>query len=232
LFVVGEEKGGEGMLYFSAHASTNYSAVIFGEPTEGKLASGHKGMLSFVLTITGKAAHSGYPWLGLNANVLMIEALQTLLKLEKDLPSSKLLGPSTLNIGQMQGGVASNVAERATAEVAIRVAAGTPDEIKGMIASALKHIEDKTVAEGGSFELTYSHRAYGPVDIDTDIPGFENMGVNYGTDIPNFKGNHKRYLYGPGSILVAHGPNEHLSVNELEDAVQAYGRMIKYLLGT
>lgn len=229
--MVGEEKGGDGMLYFSDHAPANYSAIIFGEPTEGKLASGHKGMLSFVLTITGKAAHSGYPWLGLSANALMIEALQTLLMLEKNLPSSEKLGPTTLNIGQMQGGVAANVvAERATAEIAIRIAAGTPDDIKGMVTNALKHVKNKTVAKGGSFELAYSNRAYGPVDIDTDIPGFEHMGVNYGTDIPNCKGDHKKYLYGPGSILVAHAPNEHLSVSELEDAVQMYERMINYLL--
>lgn len=220
------------MLYFSSHAPTNYSAVIFGEPTEGKLATGHKGMLSFVLTITGKAAHSGYPWLGLSANEYMIKALKTLLDLEKKLPSSEKLGPTTLNIGEMQGGVAANVvAEKATAEIAIRIAAGTPDEIKMMINKALQNIKDKVIEKGGQFGLAYSNRAYGPVVIDTDIPGFDTIGVNYGTDIPNFKGHHKRYLYGPGSILVAHGPNESLSLEQLETAVTDYEKMIKFVLG-
>jgi len=50
--------------------------------------------------------------------------------------------------------------------------------------------------------------------------------VNYGTDIPNLHGDHKRYLYGPGSILVAHSDHEHLKVSELQQAVKDYRRLI------
>jgi len=32
-----------------------------------------------------------------------------------------------------------------------------------------------------------------------DFVGFETEAQAYGTDIPNLKGLHKRYLYGPGS---------------------------------
>jgi len=51
--------------------------------------------------------------------------------------------------------------------------------------------------------------------------------VNYGTDIPNLKGNHKRYLYGPGDILVAHSDHEHLTILDLETAVEGYKTLIK-----
>lgn len=37
------------------------------------------------------------------------------------------------------------------------------------------------------------------VVTDDDFVGFETEAQAYGTDIPNLKGNHKRYLYGPGS---------------------------------
>jgi acetylornithine deacetylase len=60
--------------------------------------------------------------------------------------------------------------------------------------------------------------------------GFEKIVVNYGTDIPNLKGDHKRYLYGPGSILVAHSDHEHLTVSELEAAVQDYIKLIEHSL--
>lgn len=50
--------------------------------------------------------------------------------------------------------------------------------------------------------------------------------MNYGTDIPNFKGNHTRYLYGPGSILVAHSPDEAITVGDLEKAVEDYKKLI------
>ena len=227
LFVVGEEVGGDGMRYFSAHKPTNYSAVIFGEPTEGKLASGHKGFLTFKLHVRGKAAHSGYPWLGVSANSVMVEALSKLLDLENSLPSSEKLGPSTLNIGLINGGVAANVvAEDAEARIAIRIAAGTPDDIKSMITDALASTRRKVEYKGGHLDIEFIGRAYGPIDIDADVKGFESITVNYGTDIPNLDGDHKRYLYGPGSILVAHSDHEHLKVSELEQAVKDYQKLI------
>ena len=50
--------------------------------------------------------------------------------------------------------------------------------------------------------------------------------MNYGTDIPSLKGEHKRYLYGPGTILVAHSDHEHLKVSDLEEAVEGYKSLI------
>lgn len=54
--------------------------------------------------------------------------------------------------------------------------------------------------------------------------------MNYGTDIPNLKGDHKRYLYGPGSILMAHSDHEHLKVSDLEAAVKGYKALINHAL--
>lgn len=51
--------------------------------------------------------------------------------------------------------------------------------------------------------------------------------VNYGTDIPNLNGDHKRYLYGPGSILVAHSDHEHLVASDLYKAVEGYKTLIR-----
>jgi acetylornithine deacetylase len=190
-------------------------------------------MLSFQLNVTGKAAHSGYPWLGLSATSVIVEALNTLIKLEPLLPSSKSLGATTVNIGRVDGGVAANVvAEHAAADVSVRIAAGSPARIKRLISDALRPLRDSTEDAGGSLKISYSNRAYGPVLMDTNIPGFEKdaMSVNYGTDVPNLLGTHKRYLWGPGSIFVAHGPREHLLASELADAVGVYAKMIRVLL--
>ncbi|KAF2665968.1 Zn-dependent exopeptidase [Microthyrium microscopicum] len=231
LYVVGEEVSGTGMKYFSANAPSNYSAVLFGEPTEGRLASGHKGMMSFTLSIEGKAAHSGYPWLGIDANRILLHCLNALEKLEGELPADKVLGNSTINFGMIQGGVANNVVPAsATAEISIRIASGSPEHIRDLVQDALKPIKSQTEAQGGHLSVSFSNRGYGPVRIDTDIPDFDSVSVNYGTDIPNLEGKHKQYLYGPGSIQVCHGPNEHLKVKELEDAAIAYEKILEYLL--
>lgn len=58
--------------------------------------------------------------------------------------------------------------------------------------------------------------------------GFDTIVANYGTDIPYLKGDFKRYLYGPGSILVAHGDDEALTVGDLEAAVEGNKKLILY----
>jgi acetylornithine deacetylase len=230
LFVVGEEQGGDGMRNFSDwkhRPSPNYDIAIFGEPTEGKLVCGHKGMLGFALKATGKAAHSGYPWLGASANDIIVEALAALLELRDHLPWSEKYGNTTMNFGRIQGGVAANVvAETATANIATRLAAGTPGVLKGLILNAVKDAKANAQQQGGDLDIEWVSDGYAPVDIDCDLDGFETLTVNYGTDVPLLKGDHRRYLYGPGSIFVAHSDHEALKKSELEDAVLDYRRLI------
>ncbi len=204
-----------------------WDAVIFGEPTEQKLVSGHKGMLGFTISATGKAAHSGYPWLGFSATELLIKALNKLTALVNRLPTSDKFGETTMNIGLIEGGVAANiVAGNASAEILIRIAAGTPAGLQKEILLTLEETMKDATKGGGELGISWSGQGYAPVDIDHDIKGFEIQTVNYGTDVPNLKGRHKRYLYGPGSIHVAHSDHEQLSVQELEKAVTDYKRLV------
>ncbi|KUJ09088.1 Zn-dependent exopeptidase [Mollisia scopiformis] len=222
LFVVGEEKGGEGMKKVN-DLRLSWESVIFGEPTELKLASGHKGGMGFTMKAKGKAGHSGYPELGKSATLMLVRALAALDGL--DLPSSEKYGNTTVNIGRIEGGVAENViTEDASAIVSIKVAAGSPAEIKEVVEKAIyKSCPD--------IELAFT-LGTGPISIDHDIDGFETAVMNYGTYISSLKGNHKRYLYGPGTILVAHSDHEHLSISDLEEAVEGYKTLILESLKT
>lgn len=164
LFVVGEEIGGDGMKRANDLGLT-WETVIFREPTELKLASGHKGFTSFIIRARGKAAHSGYPWLGENANSMLIPALLAVDTLS--LPSSEKYGNSTVNIGRMEGGVASNViAERAEAEISIRIADGTPDQIRNVVSNAVRNVNSR-------LELQHVTYGYGPIHIDSDVEGLQ-----------------------------------------------------------
>ncbi|KAH6652018.1 hypothetical protein BKA67DRAFT_537864 [Truncatella angustata] len=217
LFVVGEENSGRGMKAAN-NLGLSWEAVIFGEPTELKLASGHKGGIGFKLVAKGKAGHSGYPEQGENAIDLLVKGLASLQKLE--LPWSERFGNSTLNVGRIEGGVAANVIPAdASATALIRIAAGSPEKVLDLVRDAVYNAAP---------ELEVESRApgKGPVPIDYDIQGFETAVMNYGTDIPNLEGNHKRYLYGPGTILVAHSDHEHLTTQDLETAVDGYKVLI------
>jgi acetylornithine deacetylase len=152
------------------------------------------------------------------------------------LPSSKKYGQTTINLGRIEGGVAANVvAETAKAQIAIRIAAGTPDGIKKKVTKVINDAVKgfKTSEDDEIIEFQFASAGYAPVDIDHDVDGFDSFTVNYGTDIPNFESTvkeQKRYLYGPGSILVAHSDHEAITVGELEEAVEGYQRLILHSL--
>jgi len=154
--------------------------------------------------------------LGVNANSRLIHALYNLENLR--LPSNDLLGESTMNIGRIDGGVAANViSPYATASVLVRVA-GDLDETLALIK---KSIEDLPV------ELKFSDVVYGPQHLNSDVDGFQTTVCSYGTDVPHLQGEHKKYLYGPGSILTAHSDNEYVLRSDLAEAVVGYKKLIK-----
>jgi acetylornithine deacetylase len=232
LFVVGEEGTGDGMKYFSSHAPHNYSHVIFGEPTQGKLVCGHKGALGMFLNVTGKSAHSGYPELGINANNLLIEATGALLALENSLPSSEKFGKTVLNIGLLGGGAAINtISPASNASVAIRLGDSTPEAVRKTIEGALSLVVEKAEALGGKMDISWPLLGYPPVDISCDIEGFDSEVAAFGTDIPNLVGTHQKWLYGPGSIFSAHTPEESVTLSDLKAAVEAYEKIILHTLG-
>ncbi|PVH99357.1 Zn-dependent exopeptidase [Periconia macrospinosa] len=221
LFVVGEEKDGHGMKTAN-DLGLSWESVIFGEPTELKLATGHKGGLAFTISAAGIAGHSGYPEVGRNAIDILVQGLSALSQLQ--LPGSDRFGNTTLNVGLIEGGKAANViAQNASAVVMVRIASDDLDGIKTLIQHAV------TTASPW-LEIDFLSPGIPPVPIDSDIEGFETVIVNYGTDIPSLKGSHKRYLYGPGSILVAHSAHEHVDVADLSTAVDGYERLITQVL--
>jgi acetylornithine deacetylase len=229
-FVIGEEVDGVGMRRFGTLAAEDgltFEAGIFGEPTEGKLACGHKGHAACTIKAQGKAGHSGYPWLGKSATEVLVRALVKVL--DTDLGSSERFGNTTVNVGIIEGGVAANViSEHASARVAMRVAVGNQTTGWGMVQDNLARVLEEVDGEALSMECGHG---YGPIECDCDVDGFEGTIVNYGTDVANLEGDHIRYLYGPGSILVAHGKDENVKVYELETAVEDYKRLIKHALG-
>lgn len=224
LFVIGEEVGGSGMIKMDGElidAGVNWDTVIFGEPTESKLAVGHKGIFLADIHVKGFAAHSGYPEIGIDADKILIDIMYDLE--HYDWPSSVELNKTTLNIGLMHGGVAANViSPSAKCSIVMRTAVEI-DQIEPVVSNIIA----KHAGEALSIEYEIEGAA-DPVHLDFDIEGFETYIASYATDIPNLtQRGFKRYLYGPGSILVAHGENEYVLATDLLKAVDDYKKLIK-----
>ncbi|CAG5149912.1 uncharacterized protein ALTATR162_LOCUS2487 [Alternaria atra] len=234
LFVVSEETGGAGMKAFAQYASnTTFRAGIFGEPTEGKLASGHKGSLRVDLDVLGKSSHSAYPWLGVSAINYLTEAIVALNMLEPALPRSELLGATTLNAGIIAGGVAGNVVpEHANATIVVRISRSEDDAVdvvQDMMAGMLSPIVARAKEANATFDVRFSNTTYPALILDTDVEGLKVAPVFFGTDIPSLPQVGKKYLFGTGTIEVAHTPDEMLSQDELVQAAEAYGMILESL---
>jgi acetylornithine deacetylase len=217
LLVVGEEQGSDG-----ARAANNLSPkskfLVNGEPTESKLASGAKGSLRATVRTRGREAHSAYPHLGQSA----IEPLMKLLPTVHDLPlpSDPLLGQTTVNIGTIRGGTGANIVPaHAEAEMMIRLV-GDVKPMKKMIQDWVK----------GRAEVEFGSHI--PAQKFHIVDGFEVAPMAYTSDIPLLSRWGTPLLFGPGSIHVAHTPDEYIDVNELRAAVDAYERIARQLLAS
>ncbi len=215
LFVVGEERDSAGAAV--ANLSPKGSRfLINGEPTENRLALASKGALRVEIRAKGRMAHSAYPELGESAIDKLVGALNDVLAMQ--LPAEPEIGPSTLNIGLIEGGRAPNViADRAEAHLLIRLV-GPAEEIKRGI---VKMVGDRADVEF-SLELPFVRmRKVG------DMP---TMVAKFTTDIPSLTAWGEPFLLGPGSIHVAHTPNEKIAKRELLDAVDLYVQLAEELV--
>jgi len=166
-------------------------------------------------------SHSGYPHLGKSATSTLLAVLNDLSA--ASWPESNLLGPSTFNIGTLEGGEKHNiVAPSAKALCEVRMVSDLPG-IKSKIA--------EIVSKHPDVELKFVFE-YPEALLEWEIDGFDAAPVAFGTDIPRLKDEYcnKRVLYGPGSILVAHGPDEYIRVSELIDSISGYKRLVLHFL--
>ncbi len=217
LFVVGEEVDSVGALAAN-RLESRARYVVVGEPTENRMANGHKGGLKFRLKAKGRAAHSAYPQLGDSAIERLLDVLSEIRA--HDWGRSDLLGPATVNIGTLSGGLAANViAPAAEATVFIRVV-GRAAEVREKLEAILARYP------AASFELISQADA---VFCETR-PGYEIAPVAFGTDIKSLKTFGKPLLLGPGSIHDAHTSNEKIGKKEAHDAVEYYQRLALELL--
>lgn len=215
LFVVGEETTHDGARAANQWAAANLSSrprvLINGEPTESTLALGTKGAMRVVVRTSGRAAHSAYPELGDSAISRLIALLSDLGAVS--FPEDAVLGRTTVNIGAISGGVADNVIAPA-AEARLMARLVTPGE--DVFALFERWAAGRATLEQG---ITVP-----PVKLQA-IDGFPTSVAAFATDLPSLTNWGTPYLFGPGSVHVAHTDNEHVSVAELENSVDAYVRL-------
>lgn len=216
LFVIGEEVDHQG-----AKAAPGWELdtdrIILCEPTQNRVVAAQKGMIKLHLRAQGVAAHSAYPARGVSAVHRLLDALDALRA--EAWPAHDLLGPTTLNVGVIAGGVAANVfAPSARAEVLFRTVSSTAPLLERIRSLCGPHVEVEVPA------------ANDPVFFDPP-PGVETTTVAFNTDASYLNPIAPVWLVGPGDIEVAHSDHEHIVMTELERGVDLYEHLGRLALG-
>ena len=215
LFLVGEERDSLGAKVAN-ETPPGCRYLINGEPTENRMAVASKGALRVEITARGKMAHSAYPELGESAIEKLLRALEALRKIE--LPHNPEVGPTTMNIGIIEGGRAPNVIpDHARAQLLYRLV-GSSQDVRQKIEAAVAGLAQCEFV----LEIPFCQ-------LQT-VPGIETMVASFTTDIPALSAWGRPLLLGPGSIHVAHTEHEHISKKQLHEAVDLYVEVASKLL--
>lgn len=95
--VVQEEIGGAGAEYWAKNCDYPVDLVILGEPSDNRIALGHRGIIQMWLKFNGRSVHASVPHEGKNPNYALGEFLTRLNQAQSQLKSHPLLGPTTVS---------------------------------------------------------------------------------------------------------------------------------------
>ena len=244
LFTYDEEVGTRGARHFAASyagAGELPRDVLIGEPTSLRVVRAHKGMLRLRIGFEGQAAHSGYPHLGRSAiepagrAIVALADLRRVMELER--PAHAELFPEVpfpaLNVGTVHGGRASNVIpDRCELELGIRLLPGMSgsdmaERVAGTIRSAVgQPFTLEQVSESPAMVLEENAALHRTLSELVDQRGSHS--VMFATDAGWLqRAGFRCVVFGPGSIEVAHRPNEFLPVAEFRRAGGVLDRLIE-----
>ncbi len=203
--------------------------IIIGEPTSMVPVVMHKGQLVQVIKCSGIGGHASNPGKGLSAIKILHRCMTELYRLEERLREygrEELFEVPcpTLNIGEIKGGDAPNkIADHAELvfEVRLMPAAGS-DIIRKLTREALAPVmaeypgritlEDAyPPSEAFAGKIPEAMR-----DLLREVSGREPVAVNYATEATYFQDVAATAVMGPGSIDMAHQPDEYLDLSEAE----------------
>ncbi|MHC4959989.1 MAG: M20/M25/M40 family metallo-hydrolase [Planctomycetota bacterium] len=213
-----EETGGDGLDTLRPELP-RLDAAIIGEPTGLTVCSCQRGMLRLRLTAKGRRAHASRPWQGENAIEKAARDITRLAALE--LPEHALLGPGTVQVTMISGGVRTNVVPP---ECVLEVDARTVPELD----NAALHARIRAVVES---EVELVSDRFVPVETPDDAAIVQSALGASGTERPHAFGGVSDFLHvrdvdavvmGPGRSEQSHAADEWVEIDQLERGVAVY----------
>jgi acetylornithine deacetylase/succinyl-diaminopimelate desuccinylase family protein len=214
-------------------------AAIVAEPTSLRAVIASKGVLRWRILVHGKAAHSGKPHLGVNAISHMARVILALEEDHQRLAAKvhPLLGPATVNVGVIRGGVQVNfVPDTCAIEIDRRLLPG--ETVDGVLAHYQSLLDDlKAQHPTLQAEMETPMLTDEALETDANSPaaklastllaerGLDSglYGVPFGSDASKLsRQGVPSLVFGPGSIDQAHAAVEYVDIAEVERAFEFY----------
>jgi len=225
------------------------SAAIIGEPTEMAIIDAHKGCYEYTTRITGLAGHGSAPDLGVNAVQIASRYVTRLLdlgrRLEDRAPTDSPYDPpyTTINVGVLSGGTARNVvAGECVIEWEMRpvirddadfVLAGVHAAEREMLAE-MRHVHpDASIVTDtqGAVDGLEKDPSSAAVALGRALLGDQPTAVvSFGTEAGIYQAaGIPAIVCGPGSIEMAHRPDEYIEISQLEACLDMLATLTTYL---
>ena len=227
-----EETGGEGLEWVRGQLSTPDS-ILIGEPTDGQVCTGCKGLVRAEVLVRGQSAHASRPWEGKSAIRLAQPILEGLC-LRQNFPEDPFLGTPTMEITMIAAGHQKNaIPARCLFTLDCRT---TPAFDNAAMAQRLEDIVGGLPGVELRLLSTRLNAVRTPVEGRLEQAAHEALGQ----DGPRRFGGVCDFvhaadcdaaIFGPGHSLQSHRANEFLMLPELADAEAAYGRIIANYFG-
>jgi acetylornithine deacetylase/succinyl-diaminopimelate desuccinylase len=247
--VIDEEETGKGVEYLAKNGPFVDAAVI-GEPTNMRLAVGHKGLEWIRIEVAGKKVHGGRMSEGINAIAMasrLIEKIYRDYVPVLDKREHPILGKPTINVGRIEGGdQPSTVAGSCSLSIDRRrvpeeTLEQVYDELSALITD-LHHEDPRFNAEIKSYFHPELLMAHNPFCTDEEEPvvvsakkvmqemEMENLDSTFfpaWTDAGILAGftQARCIVVGPGDLAYAHTPDEFIETAQLGQAAQFYGEL-------
>lgn len=238
-FVADEEINGTGSRAVVREPPRPIDMVVVGEPTSNAVYAAHKGCFRPLITVFGRAAHSSRPELGDSA-ILAANRLITLFD-ERDRElrtrSHPLVGNAALSVTRIAGGIGDNIIPD-VCEIVLDRRLLPGETLEDVEAEIRALIERAAREQNVRAELTRIRAMAGPADTPVDAPIVREAvaiaaahgvtlpqpsGLTGGCDFVHFRNTGSvGIILGPGSLAVAHQPDEHVPKDDLPQAAVIY----------
>lgn len=214
--------------------------AVIGEPTGLKPVNRHKGVMMERLRVQGRSGHSSNPALGRNALEAMHAMIAELLAFRAELQRKYqdphfALDVPTLNLGVIHGGDNPNrICGHCQLEFDVRLLPGMRSaNLRDAIRARIEPVAHK---HGVSFTFTplfpgveaFANEQTALLQACAKLTGHGPQSVSYGTEAPFFQQlGMDTLVLGPGSIDVAHQPDEYMALDQVQPCIDLLQGLIR-----